>query len=123
MNANSKYEEIEEVGKYKKKSPSSKSQSKFKSKHKHEYAQVLLVEKSHPYLGTVCKQCGKIENVKFGITEKCEVGGKKVHRALSDNEIFEKYSDLERIEVDSIFQKYVPLVSVQTAEQIENEYR
>lgn len=52
-----------------------------------------------------CSVCGKISNAQFFVVEEYNCG----YRALSDAEIFDKYKDLVRFEVDSIFQKYVEL--------------
>ena len=97
-----------EIPKYKKKKPSSTSKSSTKSKHKHEYIECLLIEKGHPYRAIVCKICGKINDLHFFESERCEDG---MQRMLDDDEVFEKYKDLEKIEIESVFQKYVPIVN------------
>lgn len=95
-----------EIPKYKKKKKSSISKSSEKSKHKHEYIECLLIEKGHPYRAIVCKFCGKIYDIKFFESERCEDG---MRRMLDTDEVFEKYKDLEKIEIESVFQKYVPI--------------
>ena len=95
-----------EIPKYKKKKPSSISKSSTKSKHKHEYGECLLIEKGHPYRAIACKICGKIYDIYFFESERCEDG---MQRMLDVDEVFEKYKDLEKIEVESVFQKYVPI--------------
>ena len=96
-----------EIPKYKKKKPSSTSKSSTKSKHKHEYIERLLIEKGHPYRAIVCKICGKIYDIYFFESGQCEDG---MQRMLDVDEVFEKYKDLEKIEIESVFQKYVPIV-------------
>lgn len=94
-----------EVPKYIKKKESSVSKSKVKSKHKHEYVDCLLVENNrYPHKATYCKICGKIGDLSFFETEKREDG---LYRMLDHDEIFEKYKDLERIQIENIWQKYV----------------
>ena len=95
-----------EIPKYKKKKKSSISKSSEKLKHKHEYIECLLIEKGHPYRAIVCKFCGKIYDIKFFESERCEDG---MQRMLDDDEVLEKYKDLEKIEIESVFQKYVPI--------------
>ena len=95
-----------EIPKYKKKKKSSISKSSTKSKHKHEYVECLLIEKGRPYRAIVCKFCGKIYDIYFFESGQCEDG---MQRMLDDDEVFEKYKDLEKIEIESVFQKYVPI--------------
>ena len=95
-----------EIPKYKKKKPSSTSRSNAKSRHKHEYKEVLLIHNDKPHWATVCKICGKIGDFHFFETEHCEEG---VIRMLDYDEVFEKYKDLEKIEIEDIWQKYVPI--------------
>ena len=94
-----------EIPKYRKKKQSSTSKSGTKSKHKHEYKEVLLIHNDRPHRATVCKICGKIGNLHFFETEKCEFG----YRSLDSDEVFEKYKHLENIVIDDIWQKYVPI--------------
>lgn len=96
----------DETPKYRKKKLSSTSKSFEKSKHKHEYIMCLLLEQARPYPASYCKICGKIGNVAFGSTERLEDGR---YRLLSDEEVFEKYKHLEQIQVETIWQKYVPV--------------
>lgn len=95
-----------EIPKCKNKKPSSTSKSSEKSKHKHEYVECLLIEKGHPYRAIVCKICGKIYNIYFFESERCEDG---MRRILDADGLFEKFKDLEKIEIESVFQKYVPI--------------
>ena len=86
-----------EIPKHRKKKKSSTSKSNTKSKHKHEYVDCLLIENSKPYKATYCKICGKIDNVFFLWN-------------MSDDEILEKYKNLEQFEVDSIWQKFIQII-------------
>lgn len=95
-----------EVPKHKKKAKSSTSKSNNKSKHKHLYEECLFIEDGHPHWGTYCSVCGKIGNVHFLESEKMDNG---MWRALDYDEVYEKYKPLEQIQVDSIFQKFVPV--------------
>ena len=98
-----------EIPKYRKKKQSSKSKSFEKSKHKHEYVDCLLVYKVKPYKANYCKICGKIGDLRFAETEKVERNGELYHRVLGKEEVFSKYKDLECIEVDDIWDKYIPI--------------
>ena len=101
-----------DIPKYIKKKESSTSKSNIKSKHKHEYVDCLLVASggAHPYPASYCKICGKINHSSpLEVCEKTESG---YRRLLSSEEILEKYKDLERIEIDSYWQKYVPVCEV-----------
>lgn len=95
-----------EIPKYHKKKQPSTSKSSTKSKHKHEYEPCLLIHNGHPHWATVCKICGKIYDLHFFETEHTEDG---FHRSLDDDEVFEKYKDLEKHYIDDIWQKYVPV--------------
>lgn len=81
-----------EITKYIKKKKSSTSKSKAKSKHKHEYVDCLFIKNNKPYKGTYCKICNKIKDMALFETEK--IGSR--YRILDDNEVFEKYKDLEK---------------------------
>lgn len=98
----------DDIPKHLKKKESSTSKSKSKSKHKHEYVECLLVTGSdkRPHRATYCKICGKIGNVAFFETEPTEYG---TYRVLDADEVFNMYKDLEKIYVDGIWQKYVPI--------------
>lgn len=94
-----------EIPKHRKKTESSVSKSKSKSKHKHVYVDCLLIHNNHPHKATYCKLCGKIGDLHFF---ECEhING--LYRQLDYDEVFEKYKDLEQIEVGDIFQKYIPI--------------
>ena len=99
--------EKEEIPKYKKKKNSSVSRSIDKSKHKHEYKEYLLItnKDKKPHRANICKVCGKIDNVCLFDTD--EVDG--IYRMLSSEEVYEKYKHLEKIYVDDIYQKYIPI--------------
>ena len=86
-----------EIPKHRKKKQSSTSKSSTKSKHKHEY---------RPQCATVCKICGKIGDLHFFEAEPYRDG---MWRQLDYDEVFEKYKDLERIVIEDIWQKYVPI--------------
>ena len=94
--------------KYIKRKKSSTSKSSAKSKHKHEYVDCLFIERGRntPYLGSYCKICGKIGETGLPTSEKMPNG---FYRMLTAEEIFEEYSDLELIKIDSIWQKYIPI--------------
>lgn len=103
-----------EIPKHKKKTDSSTSKSNKKSKHKHTYTDCLFLypfKFSHSYhsyypcKGTYCTLCGKIGDTKYWETKRLDDGS---YRTLSDEEIYEKYKDLEQIKIE-ISQKYVPL--------------
>lgn len=96
-----------DIPKYKKKKNSSTSKSKEKSNHKHEYVDCLLVEKdeNRPYKAKYCSICGKVNDVKFFEFTPCESA---YSRLLNDDEVFEKYKDLESIYIDNIWKlKYI----------------
>ena len=95
-----------EIPKHKKKKQSSSSKSKNKSKHKHEYTECLFIEKGHPHRGTYCTICGKIGDIHFFETEKTDKG---YYRQLEYDEVYEMYKHLEQVQVDDLFQKFVPL--------------
>ena len=92
-----------EIPKHHKKKQSSNSKSSTKSKH--EYKEVLLIHNNRPHWATVCKICGKIGDLHFFETEKCEFG----YRSLDVDEVYEKYKDFTKIVIDDIWQKYVPI--------------
>lgn len=94
-----------EIPKYRKKRNSSTSASKSKSSHRHEYSPCLLMEKGRPHRAEYCGICGKINNLQFF---EC-VPQNGLQRMLQDDEILEKYKDLPKFEVDSIWEKYVPI--------------
>lgn len=97
-----------EIPKYRKKKKSSVSKSSTKSNHKHEYVECLLIYNEHPYWATYCKFCGKMGNLHFFESEKREDG---LYRQLNYDEVYEKYKDLEKIDIENIWQKYVPINS------------
>lgn len=101
-----------DIPKYIKKKQSSTSKSKGKSRHKHKYVDCLFVLNNRhiynsPHKGIYCKICGKIGN--FNMFEGEPIGN-GMSRMLHDDEIFEKYKDLEKFYIEDIFQKYVNIV-------------
>lgn len=96
-----------EIPKHHKKKPSSISKSNAKSKHKHEYKPCLLIHNERPHWATVCKICGKINNLRFFEVEK--IKGQPYARQLDDDEVFEKYNDLKRYYIDDIRQRYISI--------------
>lgn len=95
-----------EIPKYRKKKQS-KSKSANKSDHKHQYENCLLVDdENRPHKAEYCKICGKINNVKAFETERID-GGR--FRMLTDDEVFQKYKDLEQFQVKDMWDKYVSI--------------
>lgn len=100
-------DKYEDIPKYQKKKESSTSKSDSKSKHKHDYSkECLLISDNHPHHAIYCNVCGKIKNIAFWETERTNEG---YYRTLNNDEVYEKYKDLEKIYVDDIWQKYVPI--------------
>lgn len=101
----------DDITKYKKKKNSSTSKSKEKSKHKHEYKDCLLIVKDRklPCKASYCTICGKINNQQLFETVPCENG---YLRMLNSEEIYKKHKDLEKVDIDDIFQKYVSVSKV-----------
>lgn len=102
----------DDIPKYRKKKHSSTSKSDSKSKHKHDYSKECLLitaENGYPYYARYCSVCGKIEDIHFFETEKIENG---YCRMLSNDEVFEKYKDLEKVYMDDLRQKYVAVGGV-----------
>lgn len=95
-----------EIPKHRKKKQSSTSKSSTKSKHKHEYEPCLLIHNNHPHRATYCKICGKISDLQLFETEPYRDG---MWRLLDSDEVYEKYKDLEKIVIDDIWQKFVPI--------------
>ena len=97
-----------DIPKYKKKKNSTISKSLDKSKHKHEYVDCLLIvgNRKYPYKAAYCKVCGKIGDMHLFETEKTDNG---TYRQLDYDEVYEKYKKLEKIHIDDIFQKYIPI--------------
>lgn len=99
---------IADIPKHKKKTESDKSKSKAKSKHKHEYIECLFIEKQDDfvryYVGEYCKICGKIGEF-YRPMERTKGGW----HLLSNKETFTKYGYLEKVSIDEIEQKFIPL--------------
>lgn len=102
MMANKKLDD-EEV-KYIKRKPSNVSKAKFKARHKHEYCNCILKHDRRLYIGIYCSICGKLNNWAVP-TKKTEYG----YRMMNNGEILFQYNDLEIIEVDDLFAKYIPI--------------
>lgn len=113
--------EKEEIPKYKKKKPSSTSKSLDKTRHKHSYDGKCItkyppfIPGGNPYMciTTYCTVCGKIYNsehpyVEEDITRKNGLTTKR-RRLMKNEEILEKYKDLEVIELNEYGQKYVSI--------------
>ena len=98
--------ESSEIPKHRKKRKSSTSKSSNKSKHKHEYIECLFVENGYPHRGTYCSICGKIGDIHFFETEKTDNG---YYRQLDYDEIFDMYKHLDQVEIEDIFQRFVPI--------------
>lgn len=103
---------VDDVPKYKKKKDSDKSKSKSKSKHKHEYIECLFVEAREEseryYVGKYCKRCGKIGDFQWPMV-RIEVDGCFLYRHMRNEEILKEYSYLEKIHIDNICQKFIPV--------------
>ena len=94
----------EEIPKYRKKKQSSVSKSERKSYHKHKYADCLLIDnENRPTKAQYCTICGKISDVQFFETVRVEQG----YRMLNSDEVYQKYKDLPKFTVDSVWDKYV----------------
>lgn len=101
-----KYNLDEEIPKHLKKKESNKSRAREKTKHKHVYDVCLLVKDGKPYPASYCILCGKIQTINHINTVKTEEG---YSRFLTDEEIFEQYKDVPKFQIESIWQKYVPV--------------
>ena len=66
----------------------------------------MLIHNDRPHWATVCKICGKIGDLHFFEAEPYRDG---MWRQLDSNEVCEKYKYLEKIVIDDIWQKYVPI--------------
>ena len=75
-----------------------------KSKHKHIYVDCLIYSNSPNGLicfkSSYCNICGKLGAKKW---DSVKVEGSKHSRLLSSKEMFEKYKELERFEVEDIY--------------------
>ena len=104
---------IEDVGKYKKKKDSSKSKSSKKADHKHEYTEVLLrdvgdIQHIRYRRAEVCKICGKIGHIHFFETKPHASGGRVV---IQDGELIEMYKNLPRLTCTGDWPEYVDDIS------------
>lgn len=95
----------DEIPKLRKKKESTTSKSKDKSKHKHIYVDCLFLDDKNIHKGAYCTICGKIKQFDFrDHLERSENGW----QMLSNDEILEKYSELEKISIENYFkQKYI----------------
>lgn len=98
--------EKSEIPKHRKKTKSSTSKANNKSKHKHEYIECLFIKNGHPHRGTYCNVCGKIGDMGFFESVRMDNG---MYRVMDSDEIFEKYKHLEQIQIEDVFQKFVPV--------------
>lgn len=94
----------QEIPKYRKKTESNTSKSKSKTNHKHEYKECLFVNNKRPYFGSYCKICGKVLN---WISPCVKVDG--FMRMMTPEEIYKEYGELEKIEVQDLWSKYIPI--------------
>ena len=96
-----------DVPKYRKKST---RQPPVKSKHKHLYKDCLLkqADESKLHKSEYCTACGKIGNTLFFETKPIENGYRIM---ISQEELLEKYKDLEIFNINSIWDKYVTLTT------------
>ena len=101
----------DEIPKYRKKKSSVSSASK-KSKHKHINKDCLLIMENGPHKAQYCTICCKIGNIEFFETEKVNGG----YRMLTDTEIYNKYKNIIKFEIESVFQKYVVIPAIYTEE-------
>lgn len=91
------------VPKYRKKKPSSVSKIKAKVNHKHDYSGkcILVTRRSRfGYYATYCSICWKIGDIRVFDTDE---NGARIWGAMWD-----KYGDLPKVFVDSIWQEYIP---------------
>lgn len=110
-----------EEPKYRKKKDSSVSKFKVKSNHKHQYEQCLLICPNHVFRASYCTLCGKVRGIKFFETESI---GHRLLRMLTAEEMFERYSDLERFEISDLnAAKYVQIKRTENDGGKRNEVR
>ena len=98
--------EKSEIPKHRKKTKSSTSKSRNKTDHKHEYKECLFIKNERPHKGSYCTICGKIGDMGFFETVRTDIG---TYRVMDSDEVFEKYKHLEQVEIEDVFQKYVPV--------------
>ena len=94
-----------EVPKHRRKQESSVSKAVNKSRHKHKYKDCLFIDDKRIHKGAYCTICGKIKQFDF-----CEELEKTANgwKTLSNYELLKKYSDLEKVTIESYFkQKYI----------------
>lgn len=93
-----------EIPKYQKRST---RQPPKKSKHKHLYKDCLLKSKEGRFhKSEYCSICGKIGETWFFETKPSETGRSVI---LTQEELYEKYKNLEIFNVDSLWDKYVAI--------------
>ena len=115
---------ISDIPKYRKKKKSTTSKSQEKSKHKHEYTEKCIIKYPTPYLKylngkefsvcviTYCKYCGKVGDSVPTNTEQEYIDKflkRPIKRPMTDEEILEYYKDLDVVEVEDVFVKYIPI--------------
>lgn len=97
-------EDIQEVPRHQKKKESNTSKSRAKSDHKHLYCDCLFItEEGKPYKGKYCTVCGKVHDVELYSVNKFN----GYYVAFTENELYEKYSELPKLKISSIFNKYI----------------
>ena len=97
-----------EIPKQIKKKPSTTSKSNKKSNHKHIYNDCLFIVNDRPYKGMYCKICGKISSIKIYEFVRNTSGFLGI---MNQDEVYEKYKNLEQIKIENIFQKNIVLTN------------
>ncbi len=111
-----------EIPKHRKKTNSTISKSREKAKHKHQYTKKCIIKYPTPYLiplngkdyslciTTYCEHCGKVGDIMKAYREEhINESSKCVKKFMTDDEIIEYYKDLDIIEVEDRFVKYIPI--------------
>ncbi len=110
-----------DIPKYKKKKKSTTSKSREKSNHKHEYTEKCVVKYPTPYLVgkefsyglvTYCKHCGKVASLTHPTKEEhvnTGIANAFMSVFMTNEEILEYYKDLDVVEVEDMFPKYVSI--------------
>jgi hypothetical protein len=95
--------------KYRKKKQSNSSKAKARSDHKHIKKECLLICSSNHqvYYSNYCTICGKIIDWQVPMVKEDSGRFGVMYRELSNEEILEKYKNLEVKEITDIFNKYV----------------
>lgn len=103
------WDNIDEIGKYKKHTKSNVSKAKSKSKHKHilMVRELLLANDKYNsvYKVKYCTECGKI----YDLASETVVTDEGYCRMLHRDELLEKYKDLPHFTIPSIMAKFVSI--------------